>query len=246
MLGGAYAASGGGGGKATASKGKAKRGPKGPRGATGPAGPQGPAGPTGPVGPPGQTGPPGANGTSVTNTPVPTSSATCEHLGGAEFKVGSGTATTACNGKPPEKLPSGQSLQGTWGVAGGVGFEEQQLRGLIQVSFAFPVSPAPTTLFYINEGGTSEGALAIGQTGPLAAAEPEEAEAACPGDAEDPKAAKGMLCIYAAKEEGARFAATDVTLIEAISRPTKIGAVFPLSIQEESGYANGTWAVTAE
>ncbi|HKB50891.1 MAG TPA: hypothetical protein VKC63_05620, partial [Solirubrobacterales bacterium] len=45
MLGGAYAASDNGSGKATASA-KAKAGPRGPRGKTGPAGPAGPAGPT--------------------------------------------------------------------------------------------------------------------------------------------------------------------------------------------------------
>src|ERR1700704_3299328 len=61
MLGGAYAASNSGGGKATASA-KAKRGPRGPKGATGPAGPTGPAGATGPSGARGATGAAGFSG----------------------------------------------------------------------------------------------------------------------------------------------------------------------------------------
>ncbi len=59
--GGAYAATGGGNSKATASA-KAKQGKQGKPGKTGPAGPAGPAGPTGPAGPKGDTGSKGETG----------------------------------------------------------------------------------------------------------------------------------------------------------------------------------------
>ena len=136
MLGGAYAASGSGGGHATASA-KPKRGPTGPKGpkgakgATGPAGAQGaqgPAGPAGSAGAKGATGEKGATGTagadgadgeSVTSTPLPIGDLNCPD-GGSEFEAISGV-TYACNGKDGEPwtaggtLPKGATETGTWG-----------------------------------------------------------------------------------------------------------------------------------
>jgi hypothetical protein len=63
MLGGAYAASNNGGGKAIASA-KAKKGPRGPKGATGPAGPAGPVGSQGAAGANGKDGANGSNGSN--------------------------------------------------------------------------------------------------------------------------------------------------------------------------------------
>lgn len=126
MLGGAYAATNSGGGKATASK--AKAGPRGKTGKTGPAGPVGPAGAPGKDGTNGTNGTngaPGAPGESVTVTESANAFGThCTGTGtvgkgGSEFKVGAGTPTFACNGKNgttgfTETLPSGKTETGTW------------------------------------------------------------------------------------------------------------------------------------
>jgi hypothetical protein len=136
MLGGAYAASNNGGGKATAST-KAKRGPKGPKGATGPAGPQGPAGPAGAkgdagapgaAGAPGKDGAPGAPGAGVTTASFNGAKGTCTD-GGIEVKSAS-PAVNVCNGKEGEQGEAGEDgepwvagtaphevvLKGTWAV----------------------------------------------------------------------------------------------------------------------------------
>jgi Collagen triple helix repeat (20 copies) len=254
MLGGAYAASGD-GGKATASA-KAKRGPrgpKGPKGDTGPAGPAGPAGPkgdTGAAGAAGKDGTDGTNGTSATTATFAGAKGSCTE-GGIEVKSASPTVNV-CNGKKGEKgetgfteaLPSGKTLTGIWGVGGGLGFNEGSDRAIVQVSLAFPVSPAPTVL-YMSEGGTSEGGFKVPPVGSLEVAEPEEAENACPGDATEPKAIPGFLCIYALEEKGAHISLGDLSLDEKIGRASSDGALWPLRVTEELGYARGSWAVTA-
>ncbi|HEX4669578.1 MAG TPA: hypothetical protein VH275_06345 [Solirubrobacterales bacterium] len=218
--GGAYAATGSsGGGKATASA-KAKQGPRGKTGKTGPAGPAGPAGATGPAGPkgdagakgdpgaPGSAGAPGgagAPGTSVTNTSVPTSSATCNHLGGAEFKVGTGTPTTACNGQTgfTETLPSEKTETGTWatgyGGVGGVNFATEGTtpvaRQFVPISFPIPLPEAPELIFVqMTEGLSAE--LFTDAT-ELEQLQEEGAEHGCPGIEEGvPLADPGKLCVY--------------------------------------------------
>jgi hypothetical protein len=214
MLGGAYAANKSESSGAKASASKGKRGPKGPKGATGPAGPQGLPGPTGPQGPAGAAGATGKEGAPGAPGPL------------------------------LESLPAGKTLMGNWGVGGSLGAEEGPGRALIQVSFQFPVSPAPT-VYYIQVGNTF--AAKIPQAGAVAFPTPEELEAACPGTAAAPKAAAGNLCIYATEEAEANFTAIDFLpagLAEKISRATTLGAVIPLRVQSELGYARGSWAVT--
>lgn len=217
MLGGAYAAnkSGGAGSKASASK--AKRGPRGPKGPRGPAGPQGVPGPVGPQGPAGLPGSAGKEGPQ-----------------GIQGKPGPLLAS----------LPAGETLTGYWGVGGSLGAEEGPGRALVQVSFQFPVSPAPT-VYYIQVGNAF--AAKIPQTGTVSFPTPEELEAACPGTAAAPKATAGNLCIYAIEEESTVLTVVDFLpagLAEKISRATTFGAVVPLRVQSELGYARGTWAVT--
>ena len=129
MIGGAYPASGDGGGKATASakKGKTgKRGPRGPRGFKGAAGPAGPAGPQGPAGPGGPAGAkgdagakgadgadgdPGADGTGVKVTKLePLLQEECEKTGGAlvEEDTPGGEVVEVCNGEQGEDGEKGQ------------------------------------------------------------------------------------------------------------------------------------------
>jgi hypothetical protein len=96
-----------------------KNGANGAAGATGAAGPGGPAG----AGSPGPEGKAGSPGESVTNTTA--AKTTCKE-GGAEFKVGAGTATHACSGEKglPGKegnigktLASGATETGAWAYA---------------------------------------------------------------------------------------------------------------------------------
>lgn len=216
MIGGAYAAnkSGETGSKASASK--TKRGPKGPKGPAGPAGPQGSVGPQGPVGATGSAGKDGAPGAPGAPGPL------------------------------LETLPSGKTLMGTWGVGGSLGKEEGPARALAEVSFQFPVSPAPA-VYYLQKENVF--AVKVPQTGSISFPTSEEYEAACPGTAAQPKSTSGNLCIYAAEEEGTVLVFSDFlppgsALAEKISRATTLGAVIPLRVQAELGYARGSWAVT--
>jgi len=220
MLGGAYAANKSADSKASASK--AKRGPRGPKGPRGPAGSQGPVGPTGAAGAAGAAGKEGPQGPKGEPGPL------------------------------LETLPAGKTLKGAWGVGGSLGKEEGPGRALVEVSFQFPVSPAPTV--YYMQVDNAFGAK-IPQTGPvtipLTPEESEEFEDACPGTAAQPEATAGNLCIYAEEEEGTVMTIVDFfngggseTLAEKISRATTLGAVIPLRVQSELGYARGSWAVT--
>ncbi len=183
MFGGAYAASNGSnGGKATASA-KAKKGPRGPKGATGPAGPAGPQGPAGASGKDGAAGfdgVDGAPGTSVTNTAIAAGGAKCEGRAGAEFKVGSGSATFACAGKDGAQgepwsaggtLPPGATETGAWG-----GLIPGESEVAFPISFTLPLATVPEAIFVKVAG---------------------EEEAKCPGIVDGiPTAAEGELCVY--------------------------------------------------
>ncbi|MGC2374859.1 MAG: hypothetical protein WA484_13385 [Solirubrobacteraceae bacterium] len=86
------------------------------QGKSGKAGPEGKAGAAGLPGKDGtngingQGGTPGVNGESVTNTPVAAGASSCAKLGGAEFKVGGGVATFACDGKAGANGVPGESV----------------------------------------------------------------------------------------------------------------------------------------
>ncbi len=244
MFGGAYAATESGSKGASASA-KAKKGPRGPKGPKGDTGPQGPAGPQGPQGPKGDTGDPGAsgtNGTSVTNTAVNVGDATrCNKLGGAEFKVGSGAASFACNGKAgkdgetgfTETLPSEKTETGSWSFTRSA---EGESSFMLPISFPIPL----------------EEELSEEDTKFLAAGEGETAD--CPGTAAEPKAAAGKLCVYTATLLAVLVESTLLNPTKALfSEPIGFkkgagptGSMLRLSVKgegEEFGY--GTWAVTA-
>lgn len=182
---------------------------------TGKRGPKGPRGPAGPIGLTGPTGPAGAPG------------------------------STGPAGPLLESLPAGKTLKGVWGIGGSLGADEGPGRALIQISFQFPVSPAPDVV-YVNEEGTGEGAFQLPQVGAVAALEPEEAEEICPGTAAAPASTAGTLCVYAEEEAEAFFNAGDAFggLWATIGRASTLGTVVPMRVVEELGYARGTWAVT--
>jgi hypothetical protein len=211
MLGGAYAASNNGGGKATASA-KAKKGPRGPKGATGPAGPAGPQGPAGANGKDGANGTNGSNGAdgkSVSGTSFAGSKGGCTE-GGIEFVSASGP-TFACNGKKGTNgtngtngaqgpkgdpwtaggtLPVGSTETGGWTV-GNANVPKSE-PGLFQfrsarIPISFPI-PLAAPL-----GGSEVKVKPVGFSGTAG----EE----CPGSATEPLAMSGFLCVYVVKTE---------------------------------------------
>lgn len=224
LAGGAYAASGGLNSK---QKKEVKKIAKSFQG-SGPAGAPGAAGAKGDTGAPGKDGAPGADGASVTNTTVPTSSGTCNHLGGTEFKVGAGAATTACNGEEGEPwtaggtLPAGATETGAWSAQrSGAGVL------LAPISFTLPLEEAPEPIF-VKAGETEEGCLGV----------------------EDgvPTAEPGKLCVYVQLEGGPTF--------QQFWNPTEFpgappGTASPSGVLlnmecTDNCLAYGTWAVTGK
>jgi Collagen triple helix repeat (20 copies) len=286
--GGAFAATGGGGSSsshatltATVAKSKSKakaspRGPAGPKGATGATGPVGPVGPTGPTGATGATGTgtngtngengkdgaPGKNGESVTNTKLAIGSAACPE-GGAEFKVGSGTATKACTGEkgvlhPGETLPPGATETGAWAVE----LHAEGEQAIVPVSFNIPLSGTiaetevhltPTTHLPSCEGLVDPALKECEEKKTSLEEEQKQHEAefkaSCPGTPEEPTAKPGNLCIYKAVLFGAEFNNKAVTQPGAFQTTGagKTGALLSFTYQagEAPSHAGwGTWAVT--
>lgn len=240
MAGGAFAAGGGLSGKQKkevekiAKKVGGKPGPSGSNGAPGAKGDAGAAGANG------TNGTNGANGTGVTSKPIPTSSASCNHLGGTELTSVSGTEKL-CNGAegeagaihPGETLPPEASETGTWGFSAG----EDPKNGFAVwpvASYAIPLS-APLAAGHshiINEAGKE---LIFNES--LEPPVEEVTPTKCLGTFSVPSAEPGNLCIYA---ERMSFVITYSGIVSS----TVAGALegfrsFP------GAEANGTWAVTA-
>jgi hypothetical protein len=254
MFGGAYAASNSSSGDKATTSAKAKKGPRGPKGATGPAGPAGAQGPAGPAGAKGDVGAPGTNGTpgapgapgtSVTNTALAKGNVNCPD-GGAEFKVGAGTPTRACNGTTgfTETLPPGKTETGTWVSNVGTTDAVSEFAFSFQVAISFPIP--------LEEGG--EGfAFTQNQT-----TSEEFGTSGCSGTVEHPTAPPGKLCIYTGYEnlENAEAVTPPIVMapstlgsIEGVFGPTGALTYFQ-ALQKAPGAvakaeAVGTWAVTA-
>lgn len=178
---------------------------------TGPVGPAGPSGPSGPPGPQGDPGKPGPEG-----KPGP-----------------AGTFES----KP---LPSEATLRGVWGTSGGATTEGED-NSLVPVTFASPVSPAPT-LYYSLE--SEPASYSITSAGVAEEIEASEFAAACPGSAAAPAAEPGALCLYPKAEAGVIF---NIGLaFTGFFGPTEFGAVVPFKVTGSPGLGFGTWAVTAE
>jgi hypothetical protein len=270
MIGGAYAASDQGNGGATASaKGKTgKRGPRGPKGATGAAGAQGPAGPAGAkgdtgaqgvagsdgaAGPTGPTGPEGSAGTSVTVTPINTGIATCFEQGGAkvqEAKVG-GASVNVCSGKvgatgptgptgspwvPDNTLPEGATLTGTWSFnatnADGGPFGPKE----IFVPISFPIKLA---------GGLEEDKVHYQTDSNFGDFDGGGSETVgCVGNAENPTAPVGHLCVYVGFSGGATLEMIGTPNFSFSKEASVDGAAMHFLITAEPAYGLGGWAVT--
>jgi hypothetical protein len=175
----------------------------------------GPAGPAGPKGDTGSQGPQGKEGSQGKEGPQ-----------GKEGKEGPFVP----------QVPSGKTLKGVWSAA-----TAKESPALIPITFAFPVSPAPTAVL-IKESG--ESAFKVGPTGLEGFLATEEIEAVCPGSASDPLAKSGFFCVYTSKETNMEIAAAE--LFAGVGNPTKYGASIPVTNPSiDKGAITGTWAVTA-
>jgi hypothetical protein len=200
------------------------------RGATGAPGANGAAGPTGPAGANGKDGTNGTNGlngkdgingtngVSVTNAAIPAGDARCGQLGGAEFKVGAGAATFACNGAEGSPwtaggtLPPGETLKGHWAANWAV-----DSTVAVPISFNIPLDAVPV-IHYV-EGG-------------------DPAPAGCSGTFEEPEADPGHLCVFVALSLSSEEPSV------ALQAPDKFGAILGLNGKAGSVLI-GSWAVTA-
>lgn len=202
--------------KKIAKKFAGKRGPAGPAGAAGPQGAKGDTGAAGKDGANGTNGTNGTNGKSVVVESVAAGTGSCSGLGGAKFhQEGSGTNTFACNGESgfTETLPSGETETGVWGIFGhGSELVYQEL------SFNIPLAEAPEEIVY-NQPETTK----------------------CPGTADEPTAAPGILCLYFKEGEPA-----ELNRVEGLDRRYVSGAQVAFTVSGAGKTGFGTWAVTAK
>ena len=191
-------------------------GPQGPAGATGPAGPKGD---TGAKGDKGDKGDPGTNGKSVVTSTLASGAGGCT-VGGVAVEVeGSGTKKSVCNGQTgfTETLPAGKSETGVFSVIPG--------QPLANLPFNIPLAEGDVpTLNVIKADETA----AIGAT------------ANCPGDAGEPKAEPGNLCVYISYEENLNASSGIFPFIE-----SEQGFAMNMGFLSGEGVAFGPWVVTA-
>jgi hypothetical protein len=258
MFGGAYAATSSEGGKATSSA-KAKkgpRGPKGPKGDPGPAGPAGPAGPQGPAGAKGDkgdSGSPGANGKSVTGVAIAAGGECGAGVTGVKYTL-DGVNTKVCNGKNgtngqsgfTEKLPPGKTETGAWAI-GHISGGAAPFEGLgslrIPISFNIPLADKldAANVHYVNTEGEE-----IKKLQPLE----KVTSTVCTGNAGEPTAAEGHLCVYEGLLEVGKMSNRLIFQLIAPGGQEEIGAssagaVLQVGEAKEGTVGWGSWAVTA-
>jgi hypothetical protein len=208
-----------------------KNGANGAPGATGPAGPTGPTGASGPQGVAGNAGKNGTDGQSVASKTVAAKEAACGGAGGSEFTSASGT-TLACNGSPwtaGGTLPSGATETGVVSIA-----VIPTPQGIVRtsISFTVPLKAGVTAQLIGPEEGEGEAN--------------EKVPAGCKGNATEPKAEAGNLCVFMSSE--LNVSAGGILTPEA-GEPEltgKTGGVLELFATDPTAglSATGTWAVT--
>jgi len=240
--GGAYAAQQGLNGK---QKSEVKKIAKKFAGKPGATGPQGPKGDTGATGPAGKNGTNGTNGTD-----------------GEDGAPGAPGEAGMCSAEEPEcSLAAGGLLTGVWSAAGA------EYISPAAISFPVRVSPAPTAIYasdvaefdvgYQLKDGSAvlygpypcvEGCSGsiVEQADPFAALQESEDAflAACPGNAADPKAASGFLCIYKKDLTGGATAPAAGNAVSSKSEAAHtFGVTVPFEFNAGGGYIRGSWAV---
>jgi hypothetical protein len=237
MLGGAYAA----GGLTKSQEKQVTKIAKKYAGKPGAAGAAGAAGPAGPAGAKGDTGAAGANGAKG-DTGAAGGAGAKGATGATGAQGPAGEAGMCSEAEPDCSLAPGGVLTGAWSVAAA-----NETFDLAAISFPVRVSPAPTVILeseglagstwgvVFEEGSTKflglnmteKEIIELFEEGEEEAAfaaieETEDAfRAACPGNASQPKAASGFLCLYVGKRNGNFSAAA-----ETITGPSKVS---PLS-----------------
>jgi hypothetical protein len=216
MIGGAYAASNSGGGKATASK--VKRGPRGPRGFAGATGPVGPAGLAGANGHDGSNGAQGATGEKGSTGATGATGKT-----GATGTTGE-TGTTGATGPTGTTLPSGKTEMGLW-VAEGI------KKNNFRTAFTYPLSLTftPTFHYVVCPAGVCTPTTACPATSTT-----------------EPKAAASELCVYEKQHLFVITPIFDsFNFPPKLGLSLRFELTEEGEESEEGGYAFGTWAVTA-
>lgn len=208
-------------------------------GKRGPAGPQGPAGPAGAKGDKGDAGTPGANGKSVVTSAI-SPGGTCEAGGVAVEVEGSGTKKSVCNGANggfSEEMESGTTLRGKWTI----GPTKESSFGMTAISFLtdYPGEAAPTAVFVRS---TTECSSLEEPFKGSCEANNAAAEAHCHGNAAEPAADPGFLCVY--------NQLTADQLFIPLVLPGKEGAIIRANAHAIEGVPQpllmtGSWAVTA-
>lgn len=199
----------------------------------------GATGATGATGAKGDKGDPGIAGTSVTNTPLAKGNVNCPE-GGAEFKVGAGTPTRACNGTTgfTDTLPSNKTETGNWStiglfapVNGGVPFSA--------ISYPIPLAAPSEKAVFLNQAETEASAVTPVQGCSLQ----------LQSLAAKPVAPAGTLCVFTRHEE---FGSFKFIGEDGAHKGDSLTGAFlwlePLEITPESAAIEfwGTWAVTAK
>lgn len=173
---------------------KKLKGKQGAVGPVGPAGPQGAAGSSGAKGDTGARGPEGPEGPRGEEGPP---------------------------GPTETKLPSGQTLTGTWEL------NDINLP-VIWVNFSFPLRVEPN----LFQASANE---------PEYISESDSSTTNCPGNVNNPEALPGHICIYAGTESNVIDSELNFAEDGTYGFVRKFEAVEPA----ERSYARGTWAVTA-
>jgi collagen triple helix repeat protein len=244
LLGGAYAASDFGGGKATASA-KGKRGPRGPRGKQGPAGLQGPAGAkgdagaAGAAGPAGPQGPAGAKGaTGASGATGATGASGAKGVTGATGPTGATGSSGASGATGPTgspwtaggTLPIGATETGSWLATTSTQIEPGVFLGKTSVSFSIPLaSPRVNSKTFIVKKAESPPSDCDDGVAPVPSPEHPEADT-------------GTFCIFIAEGSAAFgvFASKSGASEPGVSTA---GAILSL-VNGASNEVWGTYAVT--
>jgi hypothetical protein len=219
-------------------------GKPGAAGANGAPGAKGDAGAAGANGTNGTNGAPGAN---VTQTAIPAGGECGAGVSGVNYTL-SGTSTKICNGKNgttgfTETLPPEKTETGAWGF--GPAMSSEFLSEEISFSFAIPLADplvGESTVHYINPAGKEVFGVTFQERNPIGT------PPSCAGNAANPTAEPGNLCIYAAVQENGVFAST--TAIHgagsAAAGASTAGAILTMGVAGSEGSgAWGSYAVTA-
>ena len=199
-----------------------KTGPAGANGAPGTAGPLGPAGPQGPAGAKGETGATGAAGSEGKEGPE-----------GKEGKEGPEGKEGTFGG---QQLPAGKTLTGQWAASGygeaGYGVEGEGFAATA-VTYALPAelgsNSGPEVSRYYKEG------------------EKPSPGSGCTGNALEPGAEPGYLCVFASTE--VNVSPTARPLIEVTSAEGLVQTGFQIRAYSDTKgpiIASGGWAVASK